>query len=624
MSEKKTAKPAKKLFKSADVKDLYRYIERDDSRQAIALAHAASGNYKIHRRASWPRSGSTTVYWPMELAIRKKNIEVLRACIPHVDLFTTDDDDDDERYWSWFEHAWREDNVEVARLFVESTANFKDEDGHWLRLAARGGSIDLLELVLPFSNPSASSQSGETPLMAAAGSMQVEIVKRLLPLSDPDAVDDEGKDALMHALEAVMEGRGSYSSDDRLELFRLLVDACGIERKDAEGKTAIARLVKKNKHSYSDEWKSVPSDVVDILIAAGAKPDEVEAGGESLLMQAIVAGKVDLFDKLLESAKVDQADASGYTPLLKAAKLRHTTMIEKLCPLSDCNRQDPDGMTALMLATENADIASVRALVGRTDRTLRDSKGRTAASIAAKHVNKGDHGTSALLIFLRLFDPKDAKGQGILPHLVNTPELFEAALPFCDPNDQDEDGMTALHKAIEWENKEAFESLLTICDAKIANKEGTTPLLAALRPGRQDMFNALLPLSDVGAANSQGVTALMRAARIGDLDAVVSLMPRSNPDAVDHEGRNALMHSCDVWGPDEELIFFLADRSDLSVMDKDGKSAAEIAKENFGDRHPKIVGKLLGKKRSRDVRGELLNEIADPKKPEVKRKSISL
>jgi hypothetical protein len=244
MSEKKSAKPAKKLFKSADVKDLYRHIEHGDNRRAIPLAHAASGNYKIHRRGSWRSSGSTTVYWPMELAIRKKNIEVLKACIPHVDIFTTDDEND--RYRSWFEHAWSEDSVEVARLFLESTANFKDEDGHWLRLAARGGSIDLLELALPFSNPLAASQSGETALMSAASRMQVEIVKRLLPLSDPDAVDEEGKDALMHALEEVVEGRRRYSSDDRLELFRLLVDACGIERKDAEGKTAIARLVKKD------------------------------------------------------------------------------------------------------------------------------------------------------------------------------------------------------------------------------------------------------------------------------------------------------------------------------------------------------------------------------------------
>ena len=84
------------------------------------------------------------------------------------------------------------------------------------------------------------------------------------------------------------------------------------------------------------------------------------------------------------------------------------------------------------------------------------------------------------------------------------------------------------------------------------------------------------------------------------------------------------MHACNVWGPDEELIFFLADRSDVSVMDKDGKTAAEIAKENFGGRHPEIVEKLLGKQNARDVRGELLIEIADPKKSAVKRKSISV
>ena len=623
MIKEKSTKPAKKPFTRAEVKRLYECIEIGHNHLAISLAHAAPGNYKVHKRASWPRTSSTTTYWPMELAIHKKNIEVLKAFLPYVDIFK--EDKENGQYQSWFKQAWGGNSLELARLFIKSTADFKDEDGHWLRMAAYDGSPDLLELALPYSDPLAPSENGVTALMMASARWNIDVVERLLPLSDPNAIDNEGKDAVMHALDGIMQDRGSVPSDSMLDLFKLLVGACGIERKDAQGRTAIARLVKKNKYSNGrDEWMSVPSKIVEILLAAGAKPHDDAPSGEGLLMQAINAGKMDLFDTLLKSASLDEADADGNTPLLKAAKLLRSEMVKKLAPISDCSRQDSDGMTALMLAAQNAQLYSVRVLAGRTDRTLRDSKGRTAAVIAAKGVNNRNSERDSILIFLRLFDPNDAKGQGILPHLVSIPELFEAALPFCNPNDQDEDGLTALHKAVLSGNEGAFNTLLPIGDPKIPNVERVTPLMSAIKRNSAAMFNALLTDSDVAAANADGVTALMMAADASSLAMAASLMDGSNANAVDKAGKNALMYACDGWDPNQELVFFLADRSDVSMKDKDGNTAADIAEKAIGSRHNEIVEKLLGKQKARCERGELLSEIAEPKKPATPRKSPSV
>ena len=202
MSTKETAKPAsKKKFSKDDVKTLYKAIERGWKEDALSLAFAASGSYKAHQRGSgYLSTGHTSQYWPMKLAIDKEEIELLKAFRFHVDILDEEEGLDD----SWFGWAWERDKSQVAALFMSWLPDFRDDDGKWLRMAAANRSMKLIELVLPVSNPLAKSESGETPLMAAAEAMCVEAVERLLPLSDPNAVDDKGRDALMHALDGLL------------------------------------------------------------------------------------------------------------------------------------------------------------------------------------------------------------------------------------------------------------------------------------------------------------------------------------------------------------------------------------------------------------------------------------
>jgi hypothetical protein len=64
MSEKKSAKPAKKLFKSADVKDLYRHIEHGDTpSKARIKRHFATGSFRRlqSQRGPLPKTINVTI-----------------------------------------------------------------------------------------------------------------------------------------------------------------------------------------------------------------------------------------------------------------------------------------------------------------------------------------------------------------------------------------------------------------------------------------------------------------------------------------------------------------------------------------------------------------------------------
>ncbi|MGC4077707.1 MAG: ankyrin repeat domain-containing protein [Rubrivivax sp.] len=648
---KDAAKPeSKKTFSKADVKSLYQAIERGNRETALALAFAAPGSFKVHKPGGAFRDGYAREYWPMELAIRKKDVELLEAFRPYV-VERADFVD------SWLGKAWTSHNAEIAELFVSWLPDFRDADGEWLRRAAACGSVRLVDLALPVSDPLTKRESGETALMLAARSMAAKAVERLLPLSDAHAVDEMGRDALMNALDGLLSRSSSTPlhgapAADELACFRSLVQACGVHRRDADGMSAMSRLATKSEDRYSgSSWRTLPARYAELLVAAGAA-DVSGQRGEGLLLKAIEAGDEGLFERLLPSSDLNQADDSGLTPLLMAARLGRSGMVATLAPLSDCNRHAADGSTALMLSTQFGDLASARLLSAMTDRSLRDAQGRTALMIAAENLAANDSGKSELLIFIRLFDPASTKGQGILPWLVGIPELFEAAMPFCDPDEKATSGKTALHRAIALGDLGAFEALMPISDIKLADGDGATPLMLAIEGSEMSMFRALLPgsdalaidgkgktalmravdrgdrdvvkallpVSDVKAADHEGLTALMIAATSDDVDIAASLMPTSDADAIDQAGKTALIHAMENWRRNEEMILFLAERTDLSKIGEAGRAAMNdaMAARLFPQ---EAAEKLRGMMSGRSERDELLRVMAEPKKPSRERKT---
>lgn len=637
------SKVPKQKFTEQDVKDLYRAVENKDLSTAGRLAHAAAGNYKIRTGSnSWRSSPHTSVFSPLKLAIDKHYIDMLALFLPHVDIFAKARGFEH----SWFDMALDNSRFDTLKFFIVSTKGFSDPGGYWLRSSVIKKQPEFCALLLPYSDPNERNLDGETALMVAAYWLNFPAVRMLLPVSDANAVDNEGRDALMRAVDGLSDWK--WKDDDEesdLECFASLVKACGVERKDAKGMTVAARIAIEHRSAAGVLLgaKTIPAPFAGILFAAGAKLGNGASPSNDQLIRAIETGNSGLVDELLPHSDLNLADEHECTPLLLAAKLGNWNLVSKLAPASDCNRQDAEGRTALMLSVAAGDLDCVRLLAPLTDRALRDKHGKTAAVIAAERLDRHDGKARDVYAFLRVFDPSNAKGQGVLPNLVKFPELFEAALPYCDPNEKDVDGNTALHRAIKDEQDTAFNALLPIADANARGHFGMTPLMLAIDYEKSRMFEALLPLSnarivsdsgstalmyatknsrlhmlraliphsDVQAMEKSGVTALMLAAGNGSLAAVSALLPGSNPNAVTNKGKTALMIATDDRKPDAELIKLLASRTDLSIRDIEDKSVVERAQERHGQYEAWLPELLRGMMASDQERQEM--EVLIPK-----------
>lgn len=130
---------------------------------------------------------------------------------------------------------------------------------------------------------------------------------------------------------------------------------------------------------------------VDLFLAAGMRPDVMDAAGRTALINAASRGHDQISRKLLsKGADVNARDRSGSTALMEAVQGDHRETTKVLLESgADVNLKDNDGQTALMRAAARGRVETVRALLNRGARTdLRDKLGRDAltwAEINDKH-----------------------------------------------------------------------------------------------------------------------------------------------------------------------------------------------------------------------------------------------
>jgi ankyrin repeat protein len=124
----------------------------------------------------------------------------------------------------------------------------------------------------------------------------------------------------------------------------------------------------------------------------------------------------------------------------------------------------------------------------------------------------------------------------------------------ADPNQPEVDGTTALHWAVQRDDRPMAEQLLR-AGARVtaANRYGVQPLALACVNANAAMIESLLGAgADANAAMSQGETALMTAARSGVVPAVEALLNHgANVDAAETwRGQTALMWAAAEGYPD--------------------------------------------------------------------------
>src|SRR5579864_3483202 len=187
----------------------------------------------------------------------------------------------------------------------------------------------------------------------------------------------------------------------------------------------------------------------------------------------------------------------------------------------------------------------------------------------------------------------------------------------ADVNDKDDEGQTALHKAVAAGHRSAVVALLTYgADMGEKDAKGRTPLMVAAENGHAQLVsiltnpdtvknlagealkavdgeslkavglpnfaNRMLELvgSSIDLPDQTGQTALMKAAANGHLEVVKALVNRADPNRRDRHGKTALMLA--AAGGHAQMVEYLASLAQLTTekiltADKDNKTALDLA-----------------------------------------------
>jgi uncharacterized protein len=311
-------------------------------------------------------------------------------------------------------------------------------------------------------------------------------------------------------------------------------------------------------------------EIVRALLRAGADANAKQRGGETALMIASRTGKPGAVKALLEKdAKVDAKDNKGQTALMWAAAEGHAEVIELLIQKgADMKHRLKSGFTAFLFAAREGKAAAVSALLKQgadvKDSIVRDDRlgGRDAPN-----------GTSAVLL---------AMENG---HFELAMSIIKAG---ADPNDL-RSGFTALH-ALTWVRKppngddeagqpppDTHGKLSSLDFIREIVKAGASP-------------NATLPETAkaraTGSINCTGATPFLLASRNADLPMMKLLVELgADPQRPNADGSTPLMAAAGIGckTPDEEAgtedeclaacEYLLSLGADINAVDKKNQTA---------------------------------------------------
>jgi ankyrin repeat protein len=477
-----------------------------------------------------------------------------------------------------------------------------------LMMACRSGSVELVDALLPVSDPKAANNDGATALMEAARE-SAAVAKRLLPLSDPLAVDSHGRSALLHACD-----------EGRLDCVEALMRASDAKRASASGETPLMRLLD---HADADKRNSAKFERVAKKLLARSDPLARDADGRTALGRAAAAGSLALVRALLRHASPKEATERGATPLMLAAASGNDAVVLHLLPLSDAKAKRRDGSSALTLSAGCA-VETVKALLAAgCDPTETDGEGKTPLMLAAERARD-----DLVELLAPLSDVRAADGNGFTALTLACESRMEepAALRLLIANSDIEArtrlGETALMIAARRAHPErapivqallnAGADLLARIEISARGQKGSTALHLALENGCWVAAEELCYARCASLANENGWTPLMLAARENQEPMIRSLLSvGADPLAVNSAGRSAL-HVAASYAR-EDVLAALAPVSDILARDAEGQTAAELAaKTSPVDRQKRLL-ETLGKALAAQERAALERAAQSPR-----------
>ncbi|XP_044735383.1 ankyrin repeat domain-containing protein 50 isoform X2 [Chrysoperla carnea] len=297
------------------------------------------------------------------------------------------------------------------------------------------------------------------------------------------------------------------------------------------------------------------TEVVQILLTAGADVNHADADGWTALRAAAWGGHVEVVEALLKhGCSVDCIDADHRTALRAAAWSGHEEIVKLLIQHgADVNKTDLEGRTALIAAAYMGHSEIVEHLLDSgASIDHADMDGRTALSVAALCV-PSNHGYAKVVSVL----------------------LERGA----EVDHQDKDGMTPLLVASFEGHKDVCELLLEYeADVDHADSTGRTPLWAAASMGHASVVGLLLFWGCcVDTIEPAGRTVLSMAAAQGCIEVVRQLLDRGLDEQHRDNAGWTPLHYASFEGHKDVCEALLEAGAKIDEIDNDGKCALMLA-----------------------------------------------
>ena len=224
--------------------------------------------------------------------------------------------------------------------------------------------------------------------------------------------------------------------------------------------------------------------IITLLLKKGAKIDTVDEVGKTPLHYAVTYGHNEAAQKLIAGkAQVNRKDDEGRTPLHYAVKWKAAveTILMLINSGADLNIKDEQGMTPLMMARRSGNRETENLLLSKGAKDEPMAKGTKVPTVDD---GGGTSGDSAV----------EKKDLSVLEQAIMNGERGGKLSRMIDGvkeiNKKDDMGLTLLHQAVMYGNREAVE-LLTAKGADINTTDGggKAPLHYCAIYGLKDVEN---------------------------------------------------------------------------------------------------------------------------------------
>ena len=301
--------------------------------------------------------------------------------------------------------------------------------------------------------------------------------------------------------------------------------------------------------------------------------DEVKRSKE--FIECVGVSRVSVGD--VDVSKTEDSKFSFSSGLLTAAGNGINKAVQYLVEMGvNIDNVNSSGMTALMLASKAGHKKIVETLLSMWASGSCQYHGQTAVrtdTVSLPHTDIDQKSMAAK-------KDETATVETLVTHYN------------CDPDKQDNNGLTALHHGSQGGHSNVVEKLLKGgAHPNIRTADGATALMSASENGHSEVVQILLEESaDPNMQKKDGRTALIYASENGHSEVVQILLEGSaDPNMQKKDGRTALIYASEN-GHSEVVQILLKGGADTNIQKKDGQTAFMSASENG---HSEVIQILL-------------------------------